>query len=231
MARGQGLHGTDLSFDAFRALAIALVDHKDVSDFHDAGLDRLDIVPHAGHEHDDRDIREPYDVDFVLPNTDGLNENQVASGGIEHGRNIGCGPSQTAQRSPRCHAADVDARICMMLLHPNAIAKDRATCVGTGRVDGDDAQRFAIAAIVASQLIDEGALPRSGRTGQTHDAGPATKGKQRLQQLARLGRSVFNRTDRSRQRASIPGSQLLHPALKVVFQTFKCKADGKHLGT
>jgi hypothetical protein len=43
------------------------IDHENVSDFHDARLQRLDIVAGPSTQRDDRHISGPDDVDFVLP--------------------------------------------------------------------------------------------------------------------------------------------------------------------
>src|SRR5205807_7719101 len=59
-------HHGDLGDGAVRAGAIRFVDHKDVADLHDAGLDGLDVVAHSGDEDDDVRLHGADDVDFIL---------------------------------------------------------------------------------------------------------------------------------------------------------------------
>ena len=58
-----------------------------------------------------------------------------------------------------------------MILHANAIAQNRSASVGTGGVDGDNADGTIIFAIEAGQLIDQRALARSGRPRQPKHTG------------------------------------------------------------
>ena len=56
----------EFQLHAVGAGLIGLVDHEDVGDLHDAGLDRLHVVTHAGDQHDDGHLRDAGDLDFVL---------------------------------------------------------------------------------------------------------------------------------------------------------------------
>ena len=58
--------GVEFALHAVGAGLVGLVDHEDVGDLHDAGLDRLDVVAHAGHQHHDGDLRDAGDFHFVL---------------------------------------------------------------------------------------------------------------------------------------------------------------------
>ena len=166
-AHSQRLQSADFPLHALGAFAIALVDHENVGDLHDAGLDGLHIVAHARHQNDNRDIGQAHDVDFVLSNSDRLDHHQVASRGIKHGRHIRRGARQSAQRTARGHAANVDSGIGKMLLHADAVAQNRSAGVGTGGIDRDDADGAFFLAIVAGQLIDQRALARARRTGES----------------------------------------------------------------
>jgi hypothetical protein len=96
-ARGQRLHASNLALDPIGALAIAFIDHEDIGDFHDPGLDRLHIIAHAGHKNYDGDIRQPYNVDFVLPDANRFDHDQVAARGIEHRGSIRGGARQPSK--------------------------------------------------------------------------------------------------------------------------------------
>ena len=96
---------------AIRPLAIRLVDHEDVGDLHDPGLERLHLVARAGHERHDRDVGGADDVDFVLADADGLDEDDVLAGGVEDERGVGGRARQAAEVAARRHAADEDAGV------------------------------------------------------------------------------------------------------------------------
>src|SRR5579884_3106675 len=105
---GKRLHSSNLALHAIGSLAIALVDHEDISDFHDAGLDRLHIISHSGNEDHDRNVCETHDVNFILTDANGLHENHVFSSSVEQCRNICSSGSQAAEESSRSHAADIN---------------------------------------------------------------------------------------------------------------------------
>ena len=176
-AHGQRLHGPNLALHTFGAVAVRLVDDEDVGDLHDAGLDRLHVVAHAGNKNDHRYVGQRDDVHFVLAHADGLDQHHVASAGVEHRRDVRRGAGQSAQRTARGHAADVDARIGVVRLHANAVAENRASAERTGRIDGDDANRLSLLAILARQLIDQRALARARRAGQAKQRGLPLYGK------------------------------------------------------
>ena len=143
-AHRQRLQSANFPLHSLGAFAVALVDHEDVGDLHDAGFDGLHIVAHARHQNDDGDIGQAHDVHFILPDSDGFDHDQVASRGIEHGRDIRRGASQSAQRTARGHAANVDSGIGKMLLHADAIAQNRSARVRACGIDRDDADGLVL---------------------------------------------------------------------------------------
>ena len=211
MAQGQRLQGADLALHAFGAFAVALVDHEDVGDLHDAGLDGLHIVAHAGDENHNGDVGEAHDVDFILTDADGLDQDDVAAGGVEHGGDVGGGARQAAQRSARRHAANVNSGVGEMFLHADAVAQNRSAGVGTGWVDGDDSHGVVLLAIEPRQLVDQRALPRSRRAGQPDDASAPAVREQCFQQIGPSGRR-FSTVEmaRARVRTSPERSESIH---------------------
>ena len=95
-AHGQGLQGANLTFHSLSAFAVALVDNKNVGNFHDAGFDALHIIAHAGDQNYNRNICESHDVHFILPNAYGFDHDQVSTGSAQDGRDIGGSPRQAA---------------------------------------------------------------------------------------------------------------------------------------
>ena len=96
--------------DPVGALAVGLVDDEDVGDLHQARLDRLDVVPHAGRQHHDATLGEAEDLDLVLADADRLDEDLVEAGGVEDVHGVGRRAGQAAEVSPGGHRADEDAR-------------------------------------------------------------------------------------------------------------------------
>ena len=127
--------------EAIGAFTVRLVDHEDVGDLHDAGLERLHLVAGAGHQRDDRDVGGADDVDFVLADADGLDDDDVLAGRVEHERRVAGRARQAAQVSARRHAADEHAFVGGVRLHPQAIAEHGAARERARRIDRDDARR------------------------------------------------------------------------------------------
>ncbi len=70
----QRKHSVNLLFEAIGALAIRFVEDEDVSDFHQAGFHILNVVAETGYQNDDHTIGEADDVNFILANADGFDE-------------------------------------------------------------------------------------------------------------------------------------------------------------
>src|SRR5258708_21800347 len=85
----QRKHSVNLLFDAIGALAIRFVEDEDVSDFHQAGFHVLNVIAEAGHENDDHAIGEANDVNFILANADGFDEDSMLSCVVEKQRDFG----------------------------------------------------------------------------------------------------------------------------------------------
>src|SRR5205814_2089763 len=205
-ADGKRLHGADLSLRALRAFTIALVNHKDVSDLHNSRFDRLNIVSHPGNKNDHGDIGQLHDINFVLAYADSLDKDDLFPGRVEQSCDIRSRRSKPAEKSAGGHAADVDTVVGMMRLHANAVAENGSPGVRARWIDSNNADSFFLLSVLASKLIDQRALARTRRSGQPDYGGISAVLKQRLHQLRSLCRIVFNRGDRSRERANVPGT-------------------------
>src|SRR5208282_5602385 len=129
------------------------------------------------------DIGQPHNIDFVLPDANRFDHDQVAARSVEHSGGIGRGTRQPSKRSARGHAADENSRIAIVILHAYAVAQNRSARVRTGWVDRNDADGLIFSAIVLSELINQRALARSGSAGQTDDARFAGMREERFEQL------------------------------------------------
>ena len=177
------------------AFAIRLVDHEDVGDFHDPGLERLHVVAGARHQSHDRDVGGADNVDLVLADADGLDNHDVLAAGVEHERGLARRPRQAAEVSARRHAADEHAAVAGMRLHSHPIAKNGAATVGAGGVDRDDADGLAGAAERRGHAIDERALAGAGRSGDAEMKGAAGLRENPPEQLGAGRRFVFDQRD------------------------------------
>src|ERR1019366_6260952 len=133
--------------------AVRFVDHENVGDLHDSGLNGLHIVAHAGNEHDHGNVGQRHDVHFILAHPDGFNHDEVAPAGVEHGGDIGGGAGKSAERAARGHAANVDSRVGVVRLHADAVAENRASAERAGGIDRHDADGLVLLAVLARDLI------------------------------------------------------------------------------
>ena len=79
------------------AVAVGLVDDVHVADLEDAGLCRLDAVAHARREQDHVVSASPATSTSRLAHADGLDQDDVAAGGVEHPQRLRSRPGQAAE--------------------------------------------------------------------------------------------------------------------------------------
>ena len=150
------------------------------------------------------------------PDADGLDDDDVLAGGVEHQRDIAGRAREPAEMPARGHAADEDAVVADVRLHAHAIAEDRAAGERAGRIDGEDADRLAAGANSVDQPIDERALAgarRAGDADQVRAAGAADRCRGPASRAG--GRFVFDQRDRARDRARIAGEHALGQSASV----------------
>src|ERR1035437_7195594 len=101
----------EFQLHAVGAGVIGLVDDEDIGYLHDAGFDSLDIVAHAGDEHDDGDLGDGGDLDLVLADADGFDDDVIPAGGVHEAGEIGGGAGESAQGAAGGHGTDEDSRV------------------------------------------------------------------------------------------------------------------------
>src|SRR5579863_5791367 len=205
------------------AVAIAFVDHENIGDLHDARFDGLHVVTHARHQYQYRDIGQTHDVHFILAHAHRLNHNQIATRSVEHSGHVGRGTRQSAERTARCHASNINPRVGKMFLHADAVTQNCSAGVRAGGIDGDNAYAAIFLAIKAGKLIDQRALPRPRRSSEAEDARLAAVRKQFFQQIRPSWSAVFDYRDNSRQGADVAGAELVTPCLDFRAQTISLK--------
>ena len=101
-------------------------------------------------------------------------------------------------------------RVGVMGEHANAIAEDGAAGVGTGGVNGNDADRLILLTVVFGELVDQRALACSGCSGETQNASVTGVWKKTFQQVGAAGLAVFNGRDGAGKGARIARAQGLN---------------------
>src|SRR5437667_10792901 len=104
-------HYLDLLAQLLRSRPVALVDHIQLGDLHDAGLQRLDAVTRFGDEDQNGRLGGRGDVELGLADADGLDQNAVKSECPEHVRYFFGRRGEAALCTPRCHRSDEHAGI------------------------------------------------------------------------------------------------------------------------
>ena len=207
--RLQGEVRLDGCHHAIGTVAVGLVDDEDVGNLHDPGLERLDVIAGARHEHDQGDIGGADDVHFVLPHAHGLNDDHRLARRVEHDCCVRGGARQPAKMTARGHAANEHAGIARVRLHPNSVAKHRPAGKRTRGIDSKHSDRLAGRARNCHHPIDQRALPGSGRTGDTHEIGSAGVREELAHQRRGRGTVVFDDRDGTGQRPRVPGQDAL----------------------
>ena len=188
----QRLHRSHFVFHSIGAFAIAFVDHENIGNLHNASLEALHIVTHSRHQHNDGDVRQSHDIDLVLPDTDGLQQQALFATGLDDHGNVRRCAGEAAQRAAGRHAAHVEAGIAIVVPHADAIAQNGAAGVRAGGIDCDHADGGWLRAVTASEPIDQRALAGARRTGNADaDRGTAI-GKASGKNIARGGRIILH---------------------------------------
>ena len=171
-------HRLQFRLQAVRSIAVRFIQNKNVGNLHQAGLHILHVVAHARHEQDERAIRKPHDVHFILADAHGFDQHKFVPGGVQNQRHIARRARddslevlevgreverEAAEKPARRHRADENSRVARVALHPYAVAQDRAARVRAGGIDRDNSDVISLPSIASGQPIDERALPSSGR--------------------------------------------------------------------
>ena len=203
MLRTQRLQRSHFFFHPVSAVAIALVDHENVGNLHNARLEALHIVAHAGHQHNDGYVGQAHDIDFILADPHGFEQEPLLAAGLDHGGYLRRAAGEPTQRAAGGHAAHIKAGIGIVLSHPDAISQDGSPGKGAGGVDGNHSDGRLLRAIPVSQPIDQGALTGAGRAGDADAHCGAAVGEAAGKNLPRRRRVILHQRNRPGQRAYI----------------------------
>ena len=203
MIGDEGLQASDFMLDAVGSFTVGFVHDEDVGDFHEAGLEALDVVTHAGDEDDESDVGEAGDLDFILADADGFDEEHVFAAGFEDESDVRGGKGESAERAAGGHGAGVEAGVAGMLAQADAVAEKGAAGEGARWVDGDKANGLVGMAEVLSEAVDEGALAGAGRAGDADAEGVAGMRETGGKQGGGFGRVIFDEGDGAGEGAGV----------------------------
>ncbi len=132
-------HLREVTHRLARAGTVRLVDDEHVGDLEQARLRGLYAVAPAGVHDDDRRVGRLRDLDLDLPDTDGLDDHQRLTGGIEHAHGLRRREREAAEMPAGRHGADEHAGIGRVVLHAHPVAEDRPAAERARRVDREHA--------------------------------------------------------------------------------------------
>ena len=136
------------------------------------------------------------------PDADGLDQHDVAAGGVEHPQRLRRRPGEPAEVAARGHRADVDAAVAGVVLHPHAVTEQRPAGERRRRVDGEHADPPAVGAQRAHQRRRRRRLPTPGepvspRTCACPVCGASAAATSRSIGLASSTREISRATERA----------------------------------
>ncbi len=164
VTRGEGQKRFQLFFRRVNAFLVSLIDDEDVANLHDSGLDRLNIVTHARHQHHHGNIGCFDYFDLVLTDADCFDDDLRVTGGIENRDCIDRRSRQSAEIAACRHGANENTFVQAERLHPYPVTQDRSARKWTRRVDCDNANTLTALAIEHRELINKGRLTGARRT-------------------------------------------------------------------
>ncbi len=101
-------HHIQLCYHFARVRPVGLVDHKDVGDFHQARLHRLNGIAGLRHQHQKSDVRLRSDVQFDLPDADRFQKDDILPVSVQNEGNVPRRRGEPSLRTARRHGADED---------------------------------------------------------------------------------------------------------------------------
>ena len=92
-----------------------------------------------------------------------------------------------------------------MVLHADAVAKDRSSGEGAGGIDGQDADGPSLRAEVGDEAIDQRALSRARVSSDADELRSSSPGPELAQDCFSLRLRVVDQADQPRRRADVSG--------------------------
>jgi hypothetical protein len=182
---------------------VALVDGDHVGDLHDPGLERLDRVAGAGHEHEEDGVGDRDHLDLALAGAHGLEEDELLAGRIEQKRRLERRLGETAEVAARAHRADEDLGVEEVVREADAVAEEGALRERARGVDRDDADAPPVAAHALDERADQARLADARRAGDPDRVRVARLPVELLHELVRERVRALHQRDRAGEGAAV----------------------------
>src|SRR5438094_1425960 len=196
---GEREHLREVARGLVGAGAIRFVHNEDVGDLKDPRLDRLYVVAEARDGHQTDGVHDADDVDLLLADAHGLDEDDVRPEGVEDVYDARGRASQTSGVPATRHRANEDTVVEESLAHADAVAKDRTPGERTGGIHRDDGDPWRTFAIDPGETVDQSGFATARWAGHPDDLGVSGLRVERAHRLGRAGPVVLD--DRQKPRA------------------------------
>src|SRR5205809_2950805 len=204
---GEREHLREVARGLVGAGAICLVHNEHVGDLKDARLDRLYVIAEARDGHQTDGVHDTDDVDLLLANAYGLNEDHVRPEGVEDVHDTRGRASQTAGVPATRHRANEDTVVEELLAHADAVAEDRTAGERTGGIHRDDGDAWRTFAIHPGETVDQSGFATAGWAGDPDDLGASGLRIERAHRLGRAGCVVLDDRQKPRDRPFVTAAR------------------------
>jgi hypothetical protein len=136
---------------------------------------------------------------MMSTDADGLDEHPAVSGGGQQLGDLARRARQPAKRAAGGHAADEDARIERVRLHPDAVAEHGPARERARRIHGHNPNGFPLRAQERDEPVHHRGLARAGRAGDPDHVGAAGARVDRLHDGGHRVAAIFDVGDEPRE--------------------------------
>ena len=172
---------------------LGLVYRDHVGHFHDAAFHALKLVAGVGELEQEEEIDHGVGRHLGLPDTDGLDNDDVEAGGLAEEDDFAGFARDAAERTRRRGRANEGVGIDGEAFHAGFVAEDAAFGALARRVDGEDGHLVVVGGEHAAEGLDGGALTDSRHPCDAQPDRLAAVGQAALNDLLRLGLVVVER--------------------------------------
>ena len=116
--------------------------------------------PGAGHQHEHDGVGDRDHLDLALTGADRLEEDELLAGRVEHEHGLQRRFCEASLVAARAHRADEDAGVEEVVGEADAVTEERAVGERARGIDGDHADRAALAANVPDEGADQASTCR-----------------------------------------------------------------------
>src|SRR5262249_21380284 len=152
---------------------------------------------------DERRVCRARDLELVLPDADGLDDDDVGPPSVEDTNDVNGRARQPAERASGRKRPDEDVRIAEVPLHPNAVTEDGAARERAGRIDGDDCNALLLTAVFGDEAIGQRALARARIAGDADGPSPAGVRAEVLEDGEIVTNAVVDEATHARRRTRV----------------------------